>query len=59
LNQPAASRQFAAPIVAVLGAGSPSAYWMEMFAAFREGLDAAGYSEGRNVTIQARWAEDQ
>jgi ABC-type uncharacterized transport system substrate-binding protein len=51
--------QSAAPIVAVLGAGSPSAYWMEMFTAFREGLTTAGYSEGRNVTIEARWAEDQ
>ena len=55
----ARAQQNDAPVVAVLGAGSPSSYWVEMFAAFREGLGAVGYSEGRNVTIEARWAEDQ
>jgi putative ABC transport system substrate-binding protein len=55
----ALAQQSAAPIVAVLGVGSPSVYWMEIFTAFREGLAAAGYSEGRNVTIETRWAEDQ
>lgn len=29
-----------------------------MFTAFRHGLGDSGYSEGRNMTIQARWAED-
>jgi len=53
------AQQSAAPIVAVLGAGSPSGFWAEMFTAFRQGLGTAGYSEGRNVTIEARWAEDQ
>jgi putative tryptophan/tyrosine transport system substrate-binding protein len=58
---PLASRaqQNHAPLVGVLAAGSHIGFWGEMFAAFREGLGAAGYSEGRNVTIEARWAEDQ
>ena len=54
----ARAQQSAAPVVGVLAAGSPSGYWAEMFAAFRQGLGDAGYSEGRNVTIEARWAED-
>jgi len=55
----ARAQQSAAPVVGVLAAGSPSGYWAEMFAAFRQGLGDAGYSEGRNVTIEARWAENQ
>jgi putative tryptophan/tyrosine transport system substrate-binding protein len=55
----ARAQQSAAPVVGVLGAGSPSGFWAEMFAAFRQGLNDAGYSEDRNVTIEARWAEDQ
>jgi ABC-type uncharacterized transport system substrate-binding protein len=55
----ARAQQSAAPVVGVLAAGSPSGYWAEIFAAFRQGLGDAGYSEGRNVTIEARWAENQ
>jgi len=43
-------------VVAVLGTGSPGGYWAGMSAAFRQGLDRTGYSEGRNVTIETRWA---
>jgi len=52
------AQQSAAPVVGVLVAGSPSGFWAEMFTVFRQGLADAGYSEGRNVTIEARWAED-
>jgi putative ABC transport system substrate-binding protein len=55
----ARAQQSAAPVVGVLAAGSPKGFWAEMFTAFRQGLGDVGYSEGRNVTIEARWAEDQ
>ncbi len=54
----ARAQQSAAPVVGVLAAGSPNGFWAEMFTAFRQGLGDAGYSEGRNVTIEAHWAED-
>src|SRR6516165_1238432 len=47
------------PVIGVLGSGSPSGLWMELFAAFQQGLTDGGYIEGRNVTIETRWAEDQ
>ena len=55
----ARAQQSATPVVGVLAAGSPTGFWAEMFTAFRQGLGGAGYSEGRDVTIEARWAEDQ
>lgn len=54
----ARAQQSATPVVGVLAAGSASGYWAEMFNAFRQGLGEAGYSEGRNMAIEARWAED-
>jgi len=60
IRPPAArAQQNAAPVVGVLAAGSPSGIWAESFTAFRQGLGDAGYSEGRNMAIEARWAEDQ
>ena len=54
----ARAQQTATPVVGVLAAGSPSGFWAEMFTAFRQGLGDAGYSEGRNMAIEARWADD-
>jgi putative tryptophan/tyrosine transport system substrate-binding protein len=43
--------------------GFLSASWPDLFPgrvrAFREGLDETGYSRGRNITIEYRWAEGQ
>jgi putative ABC transport system substrate-binding protein len=39
-----------------LATGSPTSYRFSL-AAFREGLEALGYKEGQNLTIEYRWAE--
>ena len=44
-------------VIGILNSGSPEALG-EHFAAFHRGLREAGYVDGRNVTIQYRWAND-
>src|SRR6516164_521896 len=44
------------PVVGFLHGQNPAEY-VRAVAAFREGLDAAGYVERRNVAIEYRWAE--
>jgi putative ABC transport system substrate-binding protein len=43
------------PVIGYLGAGTPQAYAARL-AAFRDGLADMSYAEGRNVTIEFRWA---
>ena len=43
----------AMPVVGVVSAGWPG----DSGAAFRQGLGEAGYVDGKNVTIELRWAE--
>jgi ABC-type uncharacterized transport system substrate-binding protein len=45
----------AVPVVGFLHPGSPEAN-ATLVAAFRKGLDEAGYADGRNVAIEFRWA---
>ena len=52
-SQPAPSQ-----VVGFLSIGSPSK-WVPLVAAFRGGLNEAGYRDGGNVRIEFRWAEGQ
>ena len=50
--------QQSTPVIGYLGSASPSD-WAGRVQAFREGLSEAGYVDGRNMTIEFRWAENQ
>jgi putative tryptophan/tyrosine transport system substrate-binding protein len=52
----ARAQQPTMPVIGYLSGLSPTAF-PPYLAAFRDGLDAAGYVEGRNVAIEYRWAE--
>jgi putative ABC transport system substrate-binding protein len=54
----ARGQQPAMPVIGVISAGSRDTY-VELFAAFRQGLKETGYIEGQTVAIDSRWADGQ
>ena len=54
----ARAQQPAMPVVGLLY-GVSAAGWLDRIAGFRRGLSDMGYVEGRNVTIDYRWADGQ
>ena len=54
----APAQQPAIPVVGFLGTASAGPF-AHLVAGFRRGLQEAGFVEGRNVTIEYRWAEGQ
>jgi putative ABC transport system substrate-binding protein len=54
----ARAQQPAIPVIGFLSAVSPGPF-AQRIAAFHQGLNEAGYVEGRNVAIENHWAEEQ
>jgi putative ABC transport system substrate-binding protein len=52
------AQQAAMPVIGLLGSATASG-WTRYVGAFYQGLRESGYVEGRNVVIQARWADSQ
>jgi len=54
----ARGQQAAMPVIGYLGSEAPERFASRLIA-FRQGLGAMSYDEGRNVTIEFRWANGQ
>src|ERR1043166_6757261 len=54
----ARAQKAATPVIGLLSSESPDS-WADRVHAFHQGLDDAGYVEGRSMAIDYRWAEGQ
>src|SRR6516225_5951520 len=54
----ARAQQQPMPVVGFLNSGS-AAEWAHLVAAFKEGLKEFGYVDGKNVTVEYRWAQGE
>jgi putative tryptophan/tyrosine transport system substrate-binding protein len=52
------AQQAQLPVIGFLNSGSP-AEWAHLVTSFKEGLNEIGYVEGRNVTVEYRWAQGE
>jgi putative tryptophan/tyrosine transport system substrate-binding protein len=60
MSWPLAARAQQAPMPVIGFLAGPTAKGREsLIAAFQQGLTEVGYSEGRNIVIESRWAEGQ
>src|SRR5262245_64625639 len=55
----ASAQQPAMPVIGLLDPTSPDASTADRLRAFRQGLRDAGLTEGENVAIEYRWAENR
>ena len=56
-SEPVRAQQKAMPVIGFLHSASPGQV-VDLVAAFRSGLKESGFSEGQNVAIEYRWAEN-